>query len=177
MHPLPHLPPPGGRGRLRRGLAALAMLAAPLAGVLPAPVLATSVHRCTDARGTVSYSQQPCPAHTEATQVQASDTRSAAQRREAEEVLRRDKALVKAQARQARQAQLQAEREGSHRQAGNLSGPVRQVGVGSRAGSHDVDRRGTPAEPLRHNPRQFRAKTPKASSQATPQTSPAASGR
>lgn len=174
--PPPPRHPPTGRRRpphlgLRRGLVALALLAAPLTGLQ-----AGTVHRCTDAHGTVSYGQQPCPAHTQAAQVQASDTRSEAQRREAEEVLRRDKALANAstrQNRQARPAQTRAEREGTHREAGNLSGPVRQVSVGAR----DVDRRGTPAEPLRRNPRQFRAKTPKAPHPATPPTSPTDTGR
>lgn len=132
------------------GLAAAALTPS-LAHSAPSPT--KSAYRCTTPQGGVSYSQQPCANGSDGRLVNAQDDRTEAQRQQAHDAVERDKALATEQARQAQQASEHAVKQHPN----NLSGKVRQVSVGQR----EVDRRGIPAEPLKHNARQFRAKAPR----------------
>jgi len=118
-----------------------------------APVPTKSAYRCTSPQGAVSYSQQPCTAGSNGSLLEARDDRTQAQRQQAHDVALRDQALATEQAKQGRQAAEHAAKQ----RPSDLSGKVRQVSVGQR----EVDRRGVPAEPLKHNARQFRAKAPR----------------
>lgn len=144
---------------------------APAHGTQPAPAApaepasAGSAYRCTAPHGSVSYSQRPCPADAQGQLLHARDERTEAQRQQSQEASRRDKALAHDLDWQSR---LRADKAARHKPA-SLSGPVRQVAVGQR----EVDRRGAPTEPLQHNPRQFRAKTPH---KTAPKAQPGAGG-
>ena len=147
-------PTPSISSRLPRfmlmGLAAVALTPSLTLG---ATSPTKTAYRCTTPQGGVSYSQQPCTTGADGRLVQARDDRTDAQRQQALDAVERDKALATAQARLSQQTAEHAAKQ----RPNNLSGKVRQVSVGQR----EVDRRGIPAEPLKHNARQFRAKTPR----------------
>lgn len=120
-----------------------------------------TAYRCTAPQGRVTYSQQPCASGTAERQLQAQDDRTEAQRQQAEEAVRRDKAMAHEQAWQARLSADHAARQ----KPSDLSGKVKPVSVGQR----EVDRRGTPAEPLRNNPKLFRTKVARKAAHTAPQ--------
>lgn len=133
-------------------LASLAGMTAHFSLVHSATPPVKTAHRCTSPQGAVTYSQQPCATGSESRVLQAQDDRTDAQRQEAVDATQRDKAWL--------QQNQRAQQDAAHaaqQHPNSLSGKVRQVSVGQR----EVDRRGVSAEPLKHNARQFRAKSPR----------------
>lgn len=146
-----HIPPLRALAGLSKLAAALLMSQAAGMPALAEPNAQTA-YRCTSAQGAVSYSQKPCGDNAQGRLVDTQDDRTEAQRQQAHANARKDKALAQDQAWHAR---LQAD-HAARQMPGDLSGKVKPVSVGQR----EVNRRGVPTEPLTHNRRQFRAKTP-----------------
>jgi len=133
----------------------------------------TTAHRCTDAQGRVTYSQAPCHnAQSEATLDQLDDTRTAAQRRQADEMAHRDHMLVQRMARDRRHLERQA--EDAHVQRLN---PVatRQVQQAHTHGSGQADPHAPVPTYQCKPPRCYEARLPKPHKHRSPAATGAAS--